>query len=225
MKNHFGKIFLGVAVVAVLVSVVFAGRIGKQANEGVTITPHIKGNAAAAVTLTEYSDFQCPACGQFHPIVKDIMEQYGDMIALEYKHFPLITIHPFAVPAAKAAEAAAQQGKFFEMHDKLFENQATWSKSANPSAYFLTYAQELELDMSLFKRHLKASLIDDAVSGSFKNAQELGLSSTPTFFLNGTKMEFTSLAEFTSAIEAALGIVPVGATSSPTVLPAVQFGI
>ncbi len=231
MKNHLGKIFIGAAVVAIGASIVYANYVGKQANEGVVLTEHVKGNPAGTVTLVEYSDFQCPACAQFYPIVKELVETHGDTLRFEYKHFPLISIHPYAVPAAKAAEAAAQQGKFFEMHDKLFENQTVWANSSNPSGFFVTYATEIGLDVDLFKQHLKASLIEDAVSDSFTKAQELGLRSTPSFFLNGQPMQFETFEDFRTQIENALGV------NQPEVLengveivpapaaPAVEFGV
>ncbi len=224
MKNNLGKIFIGIAILAIGTSIIWSQQVGKKADEGVVISPHTKGNSAASVTLEEYSDFQCPACGQFYPVVKEILDQYGDRIAFEYKHFPLISIHPNAMPAAKAAEAAAQQGKFFEMHDKLFENQSVWSNSANPTPFFLTYATELGLDIELFKRHLKSAMIESSIEDSFSAARDRGLTGTPTFYLNGTQMEFVTLADFRSQIEAALGIVPT-ATEATSSVPTVEFGI
>lgn len=206
MKDHIGKIFIVAAVVAIGGSIVYANQVANQANEGVEITSHVKGNPEAEVVLVEYSDFQCPACAQFYPYVKEVVEAYPDDLRFEYKHFPLISIHPFAVPAGRAAEAAGQQGEFFAMHDKLFENQQTWANSSNPISYFTTYAEELELDIDLFKRHYKASLIEDAVNNDFREARDRGLTGTPTFFLNGERMEIDSFADFRTQIEAALGV-------------------
>jgi len=224
MKKHFWKIVLAAAVVLMGGSIMYAQYAGTKANEGVTLAPHIKGNPEAEVVLTEYGDFQCPACAQFYPLVKDLMEQYGESIAFEYKHFPLVSIHPFAVPAAKAAEAAGVQGKFFEMHDKLFENQNAWSRSAAPQAFFVKYAEEIGLDVSLFKQHMRASLIDDLISSQFSEAQEKGLTSTPSFLLNGERMQYTTYADFVATIEAALGVGT--STSTPEEpLETIEFGI
>jgi len=217
MKDHIGKIFAVVAVVAIVGSIAYANHVANEANEGIVLTDHIKGNEAAAVKLTEYSDFQCPACAQFYPVIQDIMADYGDQIAFEYKHFPLISIHPFAVPAARAAEAAGQQGKFWEMHDKLFEEQQTWSNSGNPISFFNTYAEEIGLDVELFKRHYKASLIEESVNDDFRQARDLGLTGTPSFFLNDERMDFTSFPEFREQIEAAIGVDTATATGTPTV--------
>jgi len=225
MKKHFWKIILGVVVVVMGGSIALAQYVGSQANEGVVPAKHTKGPATAKVQLTEYADFQCPACAQFYPVVTEVLEKYGDQINFEFKHFPLVTIHPFALPAAKAAEAAGQQGKFFVMYDKLFTNQNVWSKSATPQVYFIQYAEELGLDMPLFKQHLRASVLDTHIKSQFSEAQKLGLTGTPSFYLNGQRLEFKTIQEFTGAIEKALGIV---STSTDAVIPAekaVEFGL
>lgn len=204
MKDHLGKFFGVIAVIAIAGSIIYANYAAKEANEGIAFTDHVRGNPEASVTLVEYSDFQCPACGQFESHVSEILSTYGDQIRFEYRHFPLITIHQQAVPAAQAAEAAGQQGKFWEMHDKLFENQQIWSRASNPYTYFVTYAEEIGLDMDTFKRHYKSSLIKDRIDESFRSARELGLSGTPSFYLNDERMEIESFEDFYAQIEAAV---------------------
>jgi len=204
MKKHTWKIIGLLALVAIAGSIVYANKAAKEANEGVEITNHIKGNPDASVTLVEYSDFQCPACGQFYPYVKQVVEEEGDNIRFEYRHFPLITIHPNAVPGAIASEAAAQQGKFWEMHDKLFENQSEWSNASNPRSYFIKYAEEIGLDMGTFKRHLDSSIIADAITDSFNEARGFGFTGTPSFLLNGQKMQFETFNDFLTQIEEAV---------------------
>lgn len=204
LKKHFWKIAALVAVLALGGAIYYAKQAGEKANEGVTVEAHVKGNPEGKVELIEYSDFQCPACGQFYPYIKDLMDEYGDQIRFEYRHFPLTTVHPMAVPAARATEAAAVQGKFWEMHDKLFENQATWSNSKNANAVFIQYATEIGLDVNLFKKHLNSSIIADAVDKSFADARSRGFSGTPTFLLNGEVMQFTTFQEFRTAIENAV---------------------
>lgn len=200
------KTFVIVGALAIGGAFVYAQYAAEVANEGVVLTEKVKGNPEAAVVLTEYSDFQCPACAQFVPYVAQVVEDYGDRLKFEYKHFPLVNIHSYAVPAAKAAEAAGQQGKFWEMHDKLFEGQATWSKSSNPKAYFDQYAEELGLDMSLFRQHYRASLIAGHIEDQFDEALALGFTGTPSFLLNGEKMQFETFAEFIEQIEAAVQV-------------------
>ncbi len=211
MKNPW-IVVLVVAAVLIGGSVWYAGNAAEKSNEGIVFTPNVKGNLDASVTLTEYSDFQCPACAAFHPRVAEILEDFPDDVKLEYKHFPLVQIHPYAEPAARAAEAAGQQDKFFEFHDLLFNNQTTWSTNPNPSAFFFQYAGELGLDVPLFKRHYNASLIRDRVQDDFAEARELGLSGTPSFFLNGERMVFETYEEFYQQV-------------SDAVNPTVEFGI
>jgi len=229
MKNHVWKIIAVVAVLAIGGSIVYSNSVSNKANEGIEFEAHIKGNADASVTLTEYSDFQCPACGQFFGILEEVLADYGDSVRFEYKHFPLSSIHPYAVPAAKAAEAAGQQGKFYEMHDKLFENQQIWSAGANPQAFFNAYAEEIGLDIALFKTHMKASVINDKITNEFREARELGLTGTPSFFLNGQRMQFETYQDFAEQIAAKTGSSAEDAgveinTHTPTE-PAVRFGI
>ena len=127
MKNPW--VVIGVIVVLLVGgSVWYSMQVAAKANVGVVVQTHTTGSEDAAVKLVEYSDFQCPACGQFQPVVEEILAEYGDQIHFEYKHFPLTQIHPFAQPAAIAAEAAGQQGKFFEFASLLFKNQDTWTK-------------------------------------------------------------------------------------------------
>jgi len=204
LKNHFWKIVALAVVVLIGASVVYSQNASEKANEGVVIEPHIKGNPDAKVTLVEYSDFECPACAQFSPYIKELINEYGDSLRLEYRHFPLINIHANAVPAARAAEAAAQQGKFWEMHDKLFENQGAWTRSSSPASAFNKYAEEIGLDMEKFKLHLNSSIITDSINESFNDAREQGFTGTPSFLLNGEKMQFTTFEEFKAAIVAAI---------------------
>lgn len=222
-------------IVGVLAVLLFGGAIWyssiatEKSNEGIVEMDHIKGNKDATVTLVEFSDFQCPACAAFQPVLKEVVATYGDKLRFEYKHYPL-PIHPFSQQAAVAAEAAGQQGKFFEYHDALFENQEEWSKSTTPAVFFVKYAEGLGLDVEKFKQHQKASLLRDAVRGDLNEAKELGLTGTPTFYLNGEKMEITSFEDFIAKI--ALAVDPEGAltasssSSTPTTATSeVKFGI
>lgn len=230
-KKHAWKIFLLVAAVLLGGSFLIANQSTQNADEGVVIEQYVKGNPDASVVLAEYSDFQCPACGQFYPAVKELMDEYSDKIRFEYKHFPLVSIHPFAVPAAKAAEAAGQQGKFYEMHDKLFENQQAWSGSANPTIFFVQYAEEIGLDVDTFRRHMRSGLIDEKIETDFNTARDKGFSGTPTFELNGARMEFETFDEWRTQIEAAIGVGggdTTGASSTPSTpdpMADVQFGV
>ncbi len=221
-------------IVGIITVLLFGGAIwysnsaNEKNNEGVTAIEHIKGNKDAAVTLVEYSDFQCPACAAFQPVLNELMATYGENLRFEYHHYPL-PIHNFSQQAAVAAEAAGQQGKFFEMHDKLFENQQEWSTSPTPQAFFIKYAQDLGLDGELFKTHLKSSALRDVVRGDLKKAQDLGLTGTPTFYLNGEKMEIKTFEDFIGQIAFAIDPAAAAAASAsgtPAVgEPEVKFGL
>ena len=227
LKKHAGKLFVAVAVLLLGGSFLLSKTANQNADEGVVISDKIKGNSEAQVVLVEYSDFQCPACAQFYPIVKEIVEEYSDDIRFEYKHFPLISIHALAVPAARAAEAAGQQGKFFEMHDKLFDNQRAWSNAANPNPYFISYAEEIGLDVETFKRHMRSALIDQRIEEQFGEARELGLSGTPSFYLNGQRMQFETLGDFRDQIVAEItgGELPQTEEVEVSTEPEIKFGI
>jgi protein-disulfide isomerase len=203
MKNPWVIVGL-IAVVLIGGSVWYSNEVAKKNNEGVVVSDHVKGNPQAAVTLVEYSDFQCPACASFQPVLTEILAAYGDSIRFEYKHFPLVQIHARAEAAARAAESAGQQGKFFEYHDQLFANQSEWVNSANPYSYFTQYAEDLGLDMDQFKRQSRSSLLADKVRAQYNEARELGLTGTPSFYLNGERMSFKTFEEFNAQIEAAV---------------------
>jgi protein-disulfide isomerase len=218
-------------IVGVLAVVLFGGAIwfssnaSEDSNVGVEVSAaHVKGNSEATVTLVEYSDFQCPACSAFQPVLKELVDTYGDKLRFEYHHYPL-PIHKFSQQAAVAAEAAGQQDKFFEMHDKLFENQKEWSTSATPQVFFSKYAQDLGLDAELFKKHLNSSLLRDAVRSDLDKAKELGLTGTPTFYLNGEKMEIETFEDFISQITFAIDPSAATASGTPVVGEEVKFGI
>ncbi len=205
-------------------SVWYSSYVTTKADEEVTANIfHIKGNPEAKVVLVEYSDFQCPACATFQTALNDIFDEFGNSIKMEFKHFPL-PIHSLAFNAARAAEAAGQQGKFFEFHDALFTNQATWSKSVNPMLNFMQYAKEIGLDTDQFKRQYGSSLLKNRVQEDQLKGRELGLTGTPTFFLNGEQMKFETFEEFYSQIAYA---VALSSTSTPAVeeSPVVEFGI
>lgn len=141
----------------------------------------------AVITITEYSDYQCPACAYFHPIVKKLKDKYGDQIELELKFFPLNS-HQYAALAARAAQAAKNQGKFMEMHNLLYEEQKRWSNSRNPASIFVEYARNLDLDMEQFKNEINASETQKIVMEERDEGRQKGVNSTPTFFIDGEQL-------------------------------------
>lgn len=147
------------------------------------------GKQDSKVTLTEFVDFQCEACYAYYPHVKEIKEKYKDRVKFQIRNFPITSHHQYAMQAARSAEAAARQGKFFEMHDKLFEGQPEWSASRNAQTYFDQYAQEIGLDMNKFNTDRSSSDVNAVINKDLKDVQDLGGNGTPTFVLNGEKIE------------------------------------
>jgi protein-disulfide isomerase len=147
----------------------------------------IKGNREAKVVLIEYSDLQCPACAFYYPLLKKLAEEFGDKLAIAYRHFPLPQ-HQNAKLAAYAVEAAGRQEKFWEMHHLIFDNQAYWKDKRSADEIFINYAQTLNLNLDQFKTDFASKEIRKKVEDAYSNAVRLGLNSTPTFFLNGKKI-------------------------------------
>lgn len=167
---------------------------------------HIAGEGKKNVTLIEYGDLECPACKSYYPIAKQIKEDYKDDITFQFRHFPLVQLHPHAFQAARAAEAAGNQNKFFEMHDLMYENQESWSSSSDVSPIFEGFAQSLGLDMNKFKADVISETTASIINADLKAGQALGVNSTPSFILNGKKLEENpkSLEEFKKLIDEAI---------------------
>lgn len=147
-----------------------------------------KGNKDAKITLIEYSDFQCPACGSYYPLLKKLNEEFGNQMQFAYRHFPLKQIHNNAEPAAYAAEAAGKQDKFWEMHDIIFENQSQWSSLRNTQSIFEKYADSLKLDIQKFKTDMESKEVKEKISADYDSGISAGVNSTPTLFLNGKQI-------------------------------------
>lgn len=150
-------------------------------------------NAAAAdsarptVVLTEYADFQCPTCKYFASIVKKLKKTFGDTLIVHYRYFPLVQ-HEHSRLAARAAQAAKNQGKFEPMHDLLFKNQDKWADAGNAQSIFIGYAKQIGLNIKEFKKDLNAAKTERIVMEQKKQGEKKGINSTPTFFINGEEM-------------------------------------
>lgn len=151
---------------------------------------HIRGNPNAPVTLEEFADFQCGACAAYHPELKKIETEFGDRLRVVFREHPLYPNHPYSIIAAQAAEAAGLQGEnyFWLMHDKLFENQKTWSEAKDKDAavaMFVDYAKQLGTNADRFMRDLNGEAVAQRLFQDGKRGHALGVSGTPTFFVNG----------------------------------------
>jgi protein-disulfide isomerase len=142
-----------------------------------------KGAEAATVVITEYSDFQCPACAKVQPVLKDLAKKYEKDVLVVFRHRPWNN-HKWARLAAKAAEAAGAQGRFWEYHDALFEKQAEWSGPNDPTSLFVGYAEHLRLDKQRFQSDLQGARFDDLIHRDMEAAEALSVNVTPTFFIN-----------------------------------------
>ncbi len=155
------------------------------------------------VTLLEYSDFQCPACHAYYPIIEQVLASSSVPIRFVYRHYPLPQ-HPNAPLAAQASEAAAMQGKFWQMHKMLFENHDQWADVGDPHGTFEGYAQRIGLNVDKFNKDIDSDIVKSLVEKSRSEAQAIKLFQTPSFFVNGKLIENPQGYEkFKAAIEAA----------------------
>jgi protein-disulfide isomerase len=147
-------------------------------------TDHIQGASDARVTLVEYGDYECPYCGMAYPIVKRLQARLGDQLRFVFRNFPLSEMHPHAAAAAELAEAAALQGKFWEMHDALYENQR-----ALAPADLERYARKLGLDLDSIETAFKGGALRQRVKADFTSGVRSGVNGTPTFFIDGRRFD------------------------------------
>lgn len=200
-KKYWWLLVLAVLVLAVIIWLIAKTKDKPEYSE-LTDGPHLKGNPNSSVSVVEWSDFQCPACGAAFSEVKDIVETYGGRIKFEYRHFPLIRNHQYAFVAAEASECAADQGKFWEYHDLLFLNQTDLKKSDLKS-----YAAQVEgLDTQLWQDCLDARAKKGRVDEDLAEAARLRLGFTPTFYLNGQPVpDWGKLEEMIKALIEPMG--------------------
>ncbi len=202
-----------VAVIVALTAAVVLSRPGDSAAPSSSIS----GDGASAplvrqdsprltsgedAVFVEFLDFECEACGAAHPVIKDLREKYGDRVTFVVRYMPL---HDNSMNAALAAEAAAEQGEFEAMHDRLFETQTEWShQETSQMETFTGYAKELGLDMEQFRADVEDPALTERIEQSKQDALDLGVTGTPTFFLDGEKLEPTTVADFEAALDAAV---------------------
>lgn len=170
--------------------------ISRPENHGTT-------NLPTRVTVTEFGDYQCPACGSAHQIMKALLKEYSGKITFVFRNFPL-DIHPNARVAAKAAEAAALQGKFWEMHDMLYERQSEWSESKTAATIFIQYAQTLKLNTGVFTKDMDSQKVNDIISRDTADATTAHVQATPTFYINTEAFVGVPAKEFKDALDKAL---------------------
>ena len=148
----------------------------------VNASDHLQGSSDARITLVEYGDYQCPYCGEAYPIVKRLQKELGADLRFIFRNFPLTEIHSHALAAACAAEAAAIQDQFWEMHDMLYENQEILSDRS-----LVTFAQNLKLDFDVFMSDTTSREVTSRIEADFNSGIRSGVNGTPTFFINGLR--------------------------------------
>jgi len=202
MDKRFWGILGVVGLIFVGILLFNGGDSSTQGNSS-GATNHVTGPNTKGVVLLEYGDYQCPFCAQYHPIIKGVTEKYGADLVFQFRNLPIPQRHKNAIAAARAAEAADMQGKFWEMYDLLYENQPDWENSNKASSIFEGYAKRLELDITKFKTDAASSAVNDRINADTAAYKETGNQiSTPTFFLNGKKIEAGSVEEFSKLIDA-----------------------
>ena len=178
---------------------------------------HQFGDGKKAVTLIEYGDYQCPACFSYESTIKQVRDKYKDTINLQFRNFPLTQIHQNAMAGHRAVEAASLQGKFWEMHDLIFErshqfnsegkvSETEWTAASNPQPFFERYAEQLNLDVNKFKEDMKSEKVNGVINADLKAGRAVGADSTPTFVLQGKKINENprDLAGFSRLIDDAI---------------------
>lgn len=204
-KSSLPFIIIGVVLLAVIAAVVLMSRPStsnnspapnaspgqaqtqKQPPQPGAPNPWSRGNASSRVTIEEFSDFQCPACGGFEPGLRRVIKDYEDRVRFVFRNYPL-PMHKYAFIAARAAEAAGAQGKFWEMHDLIYDNQKEWSESMEPRVPFDSYATRLGLDMQRFKTDMERQDLADRIKADYGRGTTIGVKGTPTVFLNGREL-------------------------------------
>jgi len=150
------------------------------------IKPNVK--VSSPVVVEEYGDYQCPPCGALYPDLKKIESEYGNQLHFVFHYFPLTTIHKNAMAAARAAEAARLQNKFWEMHDRLYRNQKAWVDETDPRPVFVSYARELGLNADQFQSDMDSNRVEQAISADLQRGREQGITGTPTVLIDGHQL-------------------------------------
>lgn len=227
MSKQFWGILIAIILVFFGVVLINNNKEDKTAGAKGTPTNHVEGTSARGVKLVEYGDYQCPGCGAFYQTVKDVADKYKDTVQFQFRNLPLPSLHPNAFAAARAAEAAALQNKFWEMHDLLYQqnvayynaqqagqNYTTWVSASDPLTYFESYAKQMGLNVTQFKADFASTRVNNFINADIAAFKATGDNmETPTFYLNGKKISGSQLTDksgqpsveaFSSLLDAAL---------------------
>jgi protein-disulfide isomerase len=198
MKPYLPFVIVGAAALTALASGPLLGqtiqpsRLGSAADEtisgkGLAKSVHIRGNPEAAVTLEEFGDFECPTCKEFATFLDQVIKEYDPRVRLIFRNFPL-AMHAHARDAALAAEAAGMQGRYWEMHDMLYREQAVWSSATSPRTLFTSYAETLRLDLRQFEKDMDSNKVRERIESDQARAKSLGVKIAPSLFVDKREM-------------------------------------
>jgi protein-disulfide isomerase len=227
MSKQFWAVIIAVVLVFVAIFAFGQKSTGNSGSGTAKPTEHIEGLGQDHVTLVEYGDYQCPYCGQYYSIVKQVEAQYNSQITFQFRNYPLVSIHQNAFAGARAAEAAALQGKFWQMHDLLYQqnqlyydsngSDATWIGASNPQTVFDQYAKQLDLNVSKFNQDYASDAVNNTINADMAAGNKLGIDATPTFYLDGKKLNVgESVSNFQSLINSAIAQKAGKASSTTT---------
>lgn len=215
------KSFWGVlAAIVVIFGLVFFFTHKNSTNNsgGGKPTQHLEGDLSSNIKLVEYGDYQCPYCGEVYPVLQQVLAKYSNQISFQFRNFPLTNLHPNAYAGARAAEAAGLMGKFWQMHNKLYQENVTyytaqqtgttfntWINASNPLPDFDSYAKQLGLNVAQFNKYYNSNQVNNAIEADMAVGGKLNVQGTPTFFLNGKNIgNPVTLSGFEKIINAAI---------------------
>jgi protein-disulfide isomerase len=211
MQNKGFWAIVAILIIGAVGAIVFANRAeapqGTADKDRLAVVQegdHVRGKADSSVVLIEYGDIECPSCALYDPVAEALVASHGDKVAFVFRHFPITNKHPYAMIAARAAEAGGKQNKFFELTHLMYQRQQQWSAVASqtdPTNTFVTYAQELGLDADKFRAAMADPSTLDYVNRQRDEASVFDVTGTPTLILNGEKVEVRSLEQIQSLLD------------------------
>ena len=200
--------------ILIIIGLGFIGIVSLSGNKNKAVTTstaqpsaHTLGVSAKSVKLVEFADYECPYCEGVAPIIKQVQDEFKDRVVFQFSNFPLTSVHVNAFSAARATEAASLQGKFWEMHDALYDsiNWKIWTVASDPTVQYNAYATQLGLNLAQFKADFVSSKVNDSINADMSAATKLNVQGTPTYFLNGAETKINpTLADFEKVLNAAL---------------------
>ena len=200
MSRRFWFILIAIVVIFGVIYKFQAGNSKTTSNSGAKGTSHVLGKGSTGITLVEWGDYECPYCAQYAPFVKQAQAAFNDKIYFQFRNLPLTQIHPNALQAARAAEAAGLQNKFWEMHDALYSTQQSWASLSNPTSVFVNIAKQLGLNTTQFNSDMNSETVNNLINGDKNDFAKTGFEEgTPTFTIDGKQVKPNGSVESISA--------------------------